>query len=159
MHPRRHESTSVDRSLWICWAAGRGWRVEGGGAMHIYSILYLACQGGIVTSSSDEVGWIATAESKSALVAPILMATLKPCERRKCTVGGRVAGWREGRVVGWRGQCESTTAKSSSKRWEMSGGEHKRSKYANPHPQPHPQPTHDPPTTPLTTHPFLPDFI
>lgn len=33
----------------------------------------------IVTSSSAEVGWIATVLSKSALVAPILMATAKPC--------------------------------------------------------------------------------
>ena len=32
----------------------------------------------IVTNSSDPVGWIATVASKSALVAPILMATAKP---------------------------------------------------------------------------------
>lgn len=33
----------------------------------------------IVTNSSDEVGWMATVLSKSALVAPILMATANPC--------------------------------------------------------------------------------
>ncbi len=32
-----------------------------------------------VTSSSDDVGWMATVLSKSCLVAPILMATAKPC--------------------------------------------------------------------------------
>ena len=41
-------------------------------------ILYLACHGGMVTSSSADVGWSATIESKSALVAPILIATPKP---------------------------------------------------------------------------------
>ena len=33
----------------------------------------------MVTISSDDVGWIATTESKSALVAPIFIATAKPC--------------------------------------------------------------------------------
>jgi len=36
-------------------------------------------QGLKVTSSSPEVGWIAIVLSKSALVAPILTATPKPC--------------------------------------------------------------------------------
>ena len=33
----------------------------------------------MVTSSSEDVGWIATVRSKSAFVAPILTATEKPC--------------------------------------------------------------------------------
>jgi len=35
--------------------------------------------GNIVTNSSDAVGWIATQESKSALVAPIFIAIPNPC--------------------------------------------------------------------------------
>ena len=58
------------------------------GCVGDYALAYLAAavdgspaipHGPIVTNSSEAVGWIAIQESKSALVAPIFMATAKPC--------------------------------------------------------------------------------
>ena len=62
---------SATTTMYTCTVDG-GWLTRK--CLAVFLSVYLR-----VTNSSEEVGWIATQLSKSALVAPILIATANPC--------------------------------------------------------------------------------